>query len=154
MPLFVGPALFDDAAQRGKQLALFSYTSTSVDLVNGNLLMADLSTSTYGLGKSSAVYGATANAYCQGFVDHAVDASEYKNYGSVRYRLIKVVVAGVKEDAVTDGSTTIGVYQIGSGTAGACTNGSADDEAYCIGVAMETDTSTAADVLVYPRWFV
>lgn len=170
MPLYVGPDLVDcpfspvgGTSVRRKDIALYSYTSTTQDLVDGNLIDADLTSSTYGLGKSCAMHAAASVCYSVGFVDHAVDASAW-GAGATAYpsiepsvcRLIKVVVAGVKVDAVTDGSTTIGARQMGSaGTAGAVTNGTVGThDAYCVGVALEGDGSgTSADVLVFPRWF-
>ena len=159
MPLYLGPCLRDDVDQRGKGISLFAYPSTTVDLVDGNLVSAVLATTTYGAGKSVEKF-AFATSYFPasvGFVDHAVDASQYK-YDQVGIpRLIKVVTTGVKVDVVTDGSTTVGSYQVPApATDGACTDGATTtDPGYAIGVAMDGDgVGTSADVLVFPRWYV
>lgn len=152
MPLYIGSAEFDDTSARRKAVALFAYPSTSVDLTDGMVVEAVLATTTYGAGKSLQ-QGSAACAYSVGCVDQAVDASEYANQGCGTARLIKVVVAGVKVDALGGGSVSQGVFVVG-GASGTAVNGTvASNSAYGFGVALEDD-APAFDCLIYPRWLV
>ena len=151
--LYLGPALFDDTSARRKALALFSYPSAATDLTDGMIVSAVLATTTYGAGKS-VQQSAAAVAYTVGAVDHAVDASLWDdlNLGGP-HRLIKVVVAGVKVDALGDGSVTIGSAVVG-GAAGVSSNATiGTNDGYIFGVALEDDSPTY-DCLIYPRWLV
>lgn len=60
---------------RPKHVDMFYYTSTTVDLADGNLVSLLLTDTTYGLGKSIEKSLASTTAICPGPVDRVVDAS-------------------------------------------------------------------------------
>lgn len=154
MPLILAASLFDDTSARRKCIDLFSYTSTAQDLLDGNILEMTTGT-TYGLGKQ-VQRTSGAHTYVVGPVDHAVDASAYADLAGV-HRLVQVVTAGVKVNAITDGT----VAQWDTLLADASGQGSpiaAGTYQTCFGMALEADSGTGAgstcDVMVYPRVFV
>jgi hypothetical protein len=139
-----------------KAVAAFVYDNTTVDLTDGMLVEADLTTSTYGLGKHVVKSTTTIGSKVVGPVDEAVDASTLSEDKGI-YRTINVVVAGVKKNVLTDGSTTAGSAQTqSSGTAGAATDMAGGDEHQTFGIALEADsgTPTTADILILPRWLI
>lgn len=143
-----------DETTRDKDVRLFHYASTTVDLLDGSLVEADLSVSTYGLGKAckKSVAG-TPIASVIGPVDAAVDASAITTGGfSALYRTIPIVVAGVKADVQSDGSTTAGQAQMNGAAAGQATDMTNGHEHQVFGVALEADAANVADMLIYPRW--
>ena len=116
---------------RPKHVDMFYYTSTTVDLADGNLTSLLLTDTTYGLGKSIEKSPASTTAICPGPVDRAVDASVDGPLW------VPIVTQGVKAGCTTSSLTALDeVGQVATlGTMGDAST----DAGKAIGMALNTD---------------
>ena len=116
---------------RPKHVDMFYYANTALDLADGELVEIDLTSTTYGLGKT-VVQSTTTASLCPGVTDRAVDASV------VSPLWIPIVTQGVKDGCKTASlSAKDDVGQSGS-AAGTLTDASTDAGS-ALGKALNTD---------------
>ena len=116
---------------RPKHVDMFYYTSTTVDLADGNLVSLLLSDTTYGLGKSIEKSLASTTAICPGPVDRAVDASVDGPLW------VPIVTQGVKAGCTT--SSVAALDEVGQIATLGTLGDALTDAGRAIGIALNAD---------------